>query len=87
MKPLAAREFASRFGDGTDVLVAHDGGFVVGRMRVEFDIGAADAGNFHLQQRAVGGDIRHGIFADFGFARADSHGCYYFFHVGIPCDA
>ena len=46
---FALLKHAASFGDVTDILVAHDD--IVGnrRFRIKFDIGAADAGDFHLQ--------------------------------------
>ena len=84
LEALAPRELAPGLGDIADVLVPHDGGLVVRRMRVKFDIGAADASDLHLQQRAVGGNLRHRVLADFGLAGADSHGGKNFFHGFLP---
>ena len=53
MKPLRWVNSRPALAMIADVLVAHDGGLVVRRMRVELDVGAADAGDFHLHQRAV----------------------------------
>ena len=59
MKPLRWVNSRPALAMIADVLVAHDGGLVVRRMRVELDVGAADAGDLHLHQRAVRRDIRH----------------------------
>ena len=52
LEALALGELAAGLGDDADVLVAHDGGLVVRRMLVELDVGAADAADLHLHQRA-----------------------------------
>ena len=51
---------------------------------VELDVGAADAGDLHLHQRGVLGDLRHGIFADLGPARPGPHRRQHFFHGESP---
>jgi hypothetical protein len=58
--------------------VAHDGGLVGRRLLVELDVGAANAGDFHLHQGCVGRNLRHRIFADFGLARAYPDGRQHF---------
>ena len=73
LEALAAGELATGLGDVADVLVTHDDGRRSRRMGVELDVGAADARDFHLHQRRVVGDIRHGIFAEFGFAGAGAN--------------
>ena len=83
LEALAVRELAAGLGDSADVLVAHDGGLVVRRVCVELDVGAADAGDLHLQQRAVGRHVRHRIFADLGLARSGSHRRQHFFSHGL----
>ena len=52
LEALALGEFAAGLGDSADVLVTHDGGFVVRRVLIELDVGAADAGDLHLHQGA-----------------------------------
>jgi hypothetical protein len=69
LEALAARKLASRLGDVADILMAHDGRRIVRRRLVELHVGAADAGDFHLQKRRVVRDLRHRIFADFHLAR------------------
>ena len=78
LEALARGELAARLGDDADVLVAHDGGLVVRRVLVELDVGAADAADLHLHQRAVGRDVRHRVFADLGLARAGPDGRQHF---------
>ena len=84
LEALAVGELAAGLGDKADVLVAHDGGLVVRRMRVELDVGAADAGDLHLQQRAVRRNVRHRVFADFGLARCDADRRQHFFSHWCP---
>ena len=79
LETLAPRELAARLRDGADVLVAHDHRGVGRRMRIELDVGAADAADLHLHERAIGRDVRHGIFADLGLARTCSHRRQHFF--------
>jgi len=79
LEALAPREFAADFGDGADILMAHDDGGARRRMLVELDVGTANAADFHHQQRGVLGNVRHRIFADFGLARPGSHRRQYFF--------
>ena len=52
LEALALGELAAGLGDVADILVAHDGGLVVRRVLVELDVGAADAADLHLHQRA-----------------------------------
>ena len=79
---LARQELASGLVDNADILVTHDDVVRNRRLGVELDIGAADAGDLHLQQRAVFGDIGHRIFAELDPARAGPDGRLHFFHHG-----
>jgi hypothetical protein len=54
---------------------ASDGGRLV-----ELHVGAADAGDLHLQQRAVDRDLGHREFADLGPARARANRGQHLFH-------
>ena len=82
LEALAVGELAAGLGDVSNILVAHDGGLVVRRVRVELDVGAADAGHLHLQQCAVGRHVRHRIFADLSLARPGSDRRQHFFSHG-----
>ena len=79
LETLAAGEFAAGLGDDADILVAHDHRGIGRRMLVELDIGAADAADFHLHQRAVLRDVGHRIFPNLGLARTHANGCKDFF--------
>ena len=61
------------FGDGADILVAHDHGRVRRRVLVKLDVGAANAADFHFHQRGVLRNIRHGKFTQLGPAGSDPH--------------
>ncbi len=61
-------EPVTRVSDDADVLVAHDHGPADhgGRIGVHLHVGAADAGDFHLQERGVGIDLRQVELAHLG---------------------
>src|SRR5262249_12037992 len=80
LEALAPGELAAGPGDDADILVAHDHGSGGGRVRVQLDVGAADAGDLHLQEGAVLGDVGHREFPELGPARAGPHGRQYLFH-------
>src|SRR5476651_185252 len=84
LESLAAREFAPRLGDVADVLVAHDHGLARRRCLVELHAGAAAAGDFHLHQRRVLGNVRHRKFLELGLARARANGRQYLFQLVVP---
>jgi hypothetical protein len=78
LETLAAGELFAGLGDIADILVAHDRGLVIWRMRVKLDVSAADAGHFNLEQGGVVRDVRHGKFPDLGLARTGTHCRQYF---------
>src|SRR5882672_2862047 len=82
LEAFPAGEFTPGLGDDADVLVAHDHRRRRGRRLVELDVGAADAGDLHLHERAVRRDLRHRKFADLGLAGPRAYRGEYFLHNG-----
>ena len=72
---LAFLELLAGLGNVADVLVPHDDRFGDRRLCVELDVGAADAGDLHLQQRRVGRDVRHRVLAKIRVVRAQANCC------------
>src|SRR5262249_42081131 len=79
LEALAAGEFAPRFRDHSDFLVAHDHRLFGRRRFVKFTIVSADSGDLHLHQRGVPRDTRHRIFADLGLAWTHANRRHYAF--------
>src|SRR5438105_11095462 len=78
LEALATRKLAARFGDVTDILVAHDHRRWGGRRLIHLDVGSTDAADFHFEQSAIRRDIRQGKIANLGLARSYSYSSQYF---------
>ena len=87
LDPLALDEAAARLDDGADILVPHDDRRVRRRLGVELHVGAADAGDLHLEQRALLRNLRHRIFAQLGLMRAGAHRRQYLFRHAATLSA
>src|SRR4051812_9999074 len=73
LETFATGELAPCLGDIADVLMSHDCGSVTRRSLIELYVRAADAGNFHLQERGVLRNIRHWELAKLGPAGSGSY--------------
>src|SRR5258705_7546068 len=66
LEPFQPLEVAADLRKGADVLVAHDERRAAKRQLVLADVGAADTGNFYLEEGGVRGDVGEVDFAQLG---------------------